>query len=87
MSSTKEKLQSIGVSLFNLHAFMKTLKSDISEAYKAQVDGFKGSESDSYDKNDLKKKVNDLVGLHKAMQEKFKTASYSEQILALVPDK
>ena len=66
---------------------MKTLNSDISEAYKAQVDRFKGSESDSYDKNDHKKKVNDLAGLHKAMQEKFKTASYSEQILALVPDK
>ena len=37
----------------------------------------------------MKVKVNDLVGLHKAMQEKFKIASYSEQIkiLALVPDK
>ena len=62
---------------------MKTLKSDISEAYKVQVD------SDSYDKNDMKKKVNDLVRLHKAMQEKIKTASYSKQIqiLTLVPDK
>ena len=50
---------------------MKTLKSDISEAYKVQVD------SDSYDKNDMKKKVNDLVRLHEAMQEKLKTASYS----------
>ena len=37
----------------------------------------------------MKKKVNDLVRLHKAMQEKLKTASYSEQIqiLTLVPDK
>ena len=47
------------------------------------------SESDSYDKNDMQKKVNVLVRLHKAMQEKLKTASYSEpiQILTLVPDK
>ena len=37
----------------------------------------------------MKEKVNDLVRLHKAMQEKLKTASYSKQmqILTLVPDK
>ena len=40
---------------------MKTLKSDISEAYKVQVDCLKDSESDSYDKNDMREKVNDLV--------------------------
>ena len=36
----------------------------------------------------MKKKVNDLVRLHEAMQEKLKTASYSEQIqiLTLVPE-
>ena len=47
------------------------------------------SQSDSYDKNDMQKKVNVLVRLHEAMQEKSKTASYSEpiQILTLVPDK
>ena len=47
------------------------------------------SEPNSYDKNDAKEKVNDLVRLHKVMQEKLKTASYSEQIqiLTLVPDK
>ena len=68
---------------------MKTLKSNISEAYKVQVDCLTDSESDSYDKNDMKKKVNDLVRLHEAMQEKLKTASYSEpiQIPTLVPDK
>ena len=46
-------------------------------------------ESDSYDKNDMQKKVNVLVRLHEAMQEKLKTASYSEQIqiLTFVPDK
>ena len=45
-------------------------------------------ESDSYDKNDMQKKVNVLVRLHEAMQEKLKTTSYSEptQILTLVPD-
>ena len=46
-------------------------------------------ESDSYDKNDIQKKVHVLVRLHKAMQEKLKTASYSDpvQIIVLVPDK
>ena len=68
---------------------MKTLKCNISEVYKVQVDCLKESESDSYDKNDMKEKVNDLVRLHEAMQEEFKTASYSEQIqiLTLVTDK
>ena len=68
---------------------MKTLKGNSSEAYKVQVDCLKDSEFDSYDKNDMKEKVNDLVRLHEAMQEELKTASYSEQIqvLTLVPDK
>ena len=49
----------------------------------------KDSESDSYDKNDMEEKVNDLLRLHEAMQEKSKAASFSEQIqiLTLVPDK
>ena len=68
---------------------MKTLKSNVSEAYKVQGDGLKDSESDSYNKNDIKEKANDLVRLHEAMQEKLNAASYSEQIqiLTLVPDK
>ena len=47
------------------------------------------SESDSYDKNDMKEKAIEFVKLHEAMEEKLKTASYSEQIqiLNLVPDK
>ena len=67
---------------------MKTLKSNISEACKVQVDCLKDSESDSYDKNDMKEKVNDLVRLHETVQEKLKTASYLEQIqiLTLVPE-
>ena len=48
---------------------MKTSKSDISEAYEVQVDCLKDSGSDSYDKNEMKEKVNDLVRLHKAMQD------------------
>ena len=77
---------------------MKTLKSNISEACKVQVDCLKDLaqvvylkdlESDSHDKDDMKEKANDLVRLRKAIQEKLKTASYSEQIqvLTLVPDK
>ena len=68
---------------------MKTLKSNISEALKVQVNCLNNSESDSYDNNDMQKKVNVLVRLHEAMQEKLKTAAYSEpiQILTLVPDK
>ena len=67
---------------------MKTLKSNISEPYNVKVDCLKDSVSDSYDKNDIKEKVNDLVRLHEPMQEKLKTASYSEQIeiLTLVPE-
>ena len=46
-------------------------------------------ESDSNDKNEMQKKVNVLVRVQKVMQEKSKTASYSEpsQILTFVPDK
>ena len=67
---------------------MKTLKINISEAYKVQVDCLKDSGSDSSDTNDMKEKVNDLLRLHEAMQEKL-IASYSEQIqiLNLAPDK
>ena len=37
----RKKLQSIGISPVSLNAFMKTLKSNISEAYKVQVDCLK----------------------------------------------
>ena len=57
-----EKLQSTGISPVSLHAFMKTLKSIISEAYKVQVDCLKNSEPDSCDKNNMKEKVNDVLG-------------------------
>ena len=53
---------------------MKTLKGNISEAYKVQVDCLKDSEPAYYDKNDMKEKLNDLVRLHEAMQEKTKNS-------------
>ena len=85
----RKKLKSAGISPVSLHAYMNTLKSNISEACKVQVDYLKDSEADFYDKNDMKEKVNELVRLHKARQEKMKTASYSKQIqiLTMVPDK
>ena len=73
----RKKLQSIGISPVSF-AFMKTLKSNISEACKVQVDCLKDSESDSYDKDDMEEKVNDLVRLRKAMQEELGTTSHSE---------
>ena len=57
---------------------------------KVQVNCVNNSGSDSYDKNDMQEKVNVLVRLHETMQEKLKTASYSEPIesrLTLLPDK
>ena len=71
-----KKLQSTGISPVSLQALMKTLKSNISEAYEVKVDFLKDSESDSYHKNDMKEKVNDLVTLHVAMQKKLETLSY-----------
>ena len=47
---------------------MKTLKSDISGAYKVQGDCWTDSGSDSYDKNDMKEKENKLVRLQTAIQ-------------------
>ena len=84
-----KQFQLIGISPVSFYAFMKTLKSNISEAYKVHVDCLKASVSDSDDENIVKEKVNYLVRLHEAMQEKLKTASYSEQIQIrnLVPDK
>ena len=46
---------------------MKTFKNNIPDAYKVQVDCLKDSESNSYDKSDMKEKVNDLVRLNEAM--------------------
>ena len=55
---------------------MKTLKTNISEAYKVQVDCLKDSESNSYCKNNGKEKVNELVGFYEAIKEKLNIALY-----------
>ena len=88
MSNTKEKAPIYWHFTCKTTCIYENFNSNISEAYKVQVDCLKDSESDSYDKNDMKEKVNDLVRLHEAMQEKLKRASYSEQIqiLILVPE-
>ena len=67
----RKKFQSIGISPVSLHPFTKTLKSNVSEAQKVQVDQLNNSESDSYDKNDMQEKVNVLVRLQETMQEKL----------------
>ena len=86
MSNTKEKAP-INWHLTCQLTRMKSLKSDISEAYKVQVGCLKIQSLIFMIK--MKEKANNLVRLYKAMQEKLKTASYSEQIqiLTLVPDK
>ena len=66
-------------------AFMKTLKSDISEAYKVQVDCLKDAESAFYDKNDMKEKVNDLIRLLKATQEKLKKQHHIQNKSKFIP--
>ena len=67
---------------------MNTIKSNISEVCKVQVHCCEDLVSDSYDKNDMKEKANELVRFHEAMQEKLATTSYSEQIqiFTLVPN-
>ena len=89
MSNTKEKAPVNWYFTCQLNHIYENFKSNILEAYKVQADCLKDSESDSYDKNAMEEKVNDLFRLHETMQEKLKTASYSEQIqiLTLVPDK
>ena len=83
----RRKLQSNWHFACQLTRIYGNLQSDISEPYKVQFDYLKDSQSDSYYKNDMKEKVNDLVRLHELMQQKLKTSSYSEQIqiLTLVP--
>ena len=89
MSNTEEKAP------INWHFICQFTRiyENLKEGYFTSIQStswlFENSESDSYRKNDMKEKVNDLFRLHKAMQEKLKTASYSEQIqiLTLVPDK
>ena len=64
MSNTKKKAP------INWHfacQLTRIYENNISEAYKVQVDCLKDSESDFYDKYDMKEKVNDVVRLHEAI--------------------
>ena len=74
--------------IYQLTRIYENFKEQYYRSTKSSSWLFENSESDSYDKNDMKKKMNDLVRLHKAMQEKLKTASYSDQIqiITVVPD-
>ena len=44
-----------------MQKWMNTIKSNISEACKVQVDCLEDSESDSYDKNYMKEKANEYL--------------------------
>ena len=66
MSNTNEKAP-VNWSFIRIY---ENFKEQFSEACKVQVDCLKDSVSDSCDINDVKEKVNDLVRLHKSMQEK-----------------
>ena len=58
MSNTKQKTP---ISPISLHASNENFKKQYFKAYKVQGDWLKDSESDSYNKNDKKEKLNDLV--------------------------
>ena len=87
VKSQGKRSKSVGISPVSLHPVfqhsrinnakmkldkvMNTLKSGISEAYKVQVDCLEDSKSDSYDKNDMKEKVNELIRLHEAIKNRI----------------
>ena len=87
MLNTKEKAPIF----WNFACQLTRVYKNFNEQYFGSIQStsrlFENSKFDSYDKNYMKEKAIDLVRLHKAMQEKLKTASYSEQIqtLTLVP--
>ena len=89
MSNTKEKARINWHFTCQLTCFYKNFKELYFRSIKVPADCLNNSESDSYDKNNMQKKVNVLAKLHEAMQEKSKTASCSKtiQILTLLPDK
>ena len=89
MSNTKEKAPINWHFTCQLTRIYEKFKEQYFRSIKGKVDFSSNSGSGSYEKNDMQKKVNVLVRLHEAMQEKLKTASHSEpiQILTLVHDK
>ena len=88
MSNTKEIVPISWYFTCQLTRIYENFKSNISDAYKVQVNCLKDSESDSYHENDMKERGIDFVRLQEVMQEKLITASYSEQIkvFTLVPE-
>ena len=66
IQTPRKKLQLINILPVTLGTFVKILKSDISEAYNVKFDCLKDKDSDSYDKNSMKDKVNDLIRLREA---------------------
>ena len=70
MTNTKEKAPINWHFTCQLTSNYENFKEEYSQAYTVQVDSLKDSGSDFYGKNDMKKKVNNLVRLRKAMQEK-----------------
>ena len=66
IQTPRKKLQLINILPVTLDTFMKILKSDISEAYNVKFGCLKDKDSDSYDKNSMKDKVNDLIRLREA---------------------
>ena len=87
MSNTKEKAPIDWHFTCQLTQIYENFKKRCFRSIQSTKRLFENSESDSYDKNDMKEKVHDLVRLHNSMQEKLKTASYSEQIQILtLPD-
>ena len=70
MSNTIEKAPIDWNFIRQLTYIYENLKEQFSEPCKVQIDCFKDSGTDSCDINDMKEKVNDLVRLHKPMQER-----------------
>ena len=87
MSNTKEKAPINWHFTCQLTRIYENFKEQYFRSIQSTSWLFENSESESYDKNDMKEKVNDFGRLHKAMQEKLETASYSEQIQILIKSK
>ena len=89
MSNTKEKAPINSHFICQCTRFYEHYKERYFRGIQSQVNCLEDLGSGSYDKNDMKEKANNFVRLHEAMQEKLKTASYSQQIqiLTLVADK
>ena len=88
MSNTKEKASINWHFTCQFTRIYENFKEEYLRSTQSTSWLFENSESDSYNKNDMKEKANDLVRLHKSIQEKLETASFSEQIqnFILVPD-